>query len=157
MLGERADRDIVDTGFGQAPQILEGDIAGDLQPRPAVVQRDGLFEIVRREVVEQYPARAGFECLEELTRRLHLDLDILIRKSIIGLLQHQRDRTCCAYMILLDQDRIVEADAMVVSTAAQHGVFLCQTQAGQCLAGIKYAYARSLYSLYVTADQSGGS
>ena len=39
-------------------------------------------------------------------------------------------------MVFLDQNCIVQTQAMIAAAAALDGVFLCQTQAGKCFSGI---------------------
>ncbi len=47
------------------------------------------------------------------------------------------DATSGGDVVFLDQEGVVETDAMVVAAAAGYGVFLCQTQAGQGFAGVE--------------------
>ena len=51
-------------------------------------------------------------------------------------------------MVLLDQDRVVQAEAVVLPATAGYRVLLCQAQAGQRLARVQDARARALHHLH---------
>ena len=50
-------------------------------------------------------------------------------------------------MVFLDQERVVQADAVVVTAAAGDCVLLRQTQAGEGLAGVEQAHLGALYQV----------
>ncbi len=52
-----------------------------------------------------------------------------------GALQHRRDAAGDRDVVVLDQDRIVEAEAMIEAAAAAHRIFFQRAQAGGGLAG----------------------
>ncbi|MNF45227.1 hypothetical protein D3C84_263550 [compost metagenome] len=58
-------------------------------------------------------------------------------------------------VVFLDQEGIVEADAVVVAAAAGHGVFLRQAQAGQGLAGVEQFHLGAFDQLDIVADTGG--
>ena len=58
-------------------------------------------------------------------------------------------------MVLFDEHRVVQADAVVGAAAHAHGVFLRQAQAGQGLARVHDVGARALHSLDVGGGLGG--
>ncbi|MCY1412629.1 hypothetical protein D9M71_280410 [compost metagenome] len=58
-------------------------------------------------------------------------------------------------VVFLDEEGIVEADAVVVAAAAGHGVFLRQAQAGQGLAGVEEFHLGAFHQFHVVADAGG--
>ena len=52
-----------------------------------------------------------------------------------GALQHRCDAAGDGDVVVLDQDRIIQAEAMIEAAAAAHGVFLERAKAGRGLAG----------------------
>ena len=67
------------------------------------------------------------------------------------------DGAGCGDMVLLDQDAIVEAHAVVVAAATGDGIFLCPAHAGQCLAGIENPDVRPFDLFDITAGYGGGA
>ncbi|MCY1400096.1 hypothetical protein D9M71_151690 [compost metagenome] len=60
-------------------------------------------------------------------------------------------------VVFLDQEGVVEADAVVVAAAAGDRVFLRQTQAGQGLAGVEQFHAGAFHQVGVVAGAAGGA
>ncbi len=98
----------------------------------------------RRHVVEQHHLRAGVEGLVELRKRVDLDLD---RHHVTRMRSRSPHRGPDAPgshdVVVLDQDRIVEPEAMVDATAAAHGVLLERTQPRRGLARVGNARSRA--------------
>ena len=92
-------------------------------------------KIVERHVVEQHGVDARAQRLFELGKRVDLDLDL---DEMPDMAAHAPDRLGDAAgdgdMIVLDERRIVEAEAMVDPAARPHRVFLERTQERRRLA-----------------------
>ena len=152
MLRECADGDVVDACPGERAQVVSRDITGDLQSRPALVQRDGPFQVAMCKVVQQDTHGAGFEGFGKFIERLDLDLDPDVREAFDRLLQYLCDRAGGADVVFLDQHGIVETDTVIGAAATQHGVLLGQAQTRNGLASIQDAHARALYFLDIAFD-----
>ncbi|MNP07605.1 hypothetical protein D3C76_996340 [compost metagenome] len=60
-------------------------------------------------------------------------------------------------MVFLDQEGVVEADAVVVAAAAGDGVLLRQAQAGEGLAGVEQFHPGAFHQVGVVAGAGGGA
>ncbi|MNC22843.1 hypothetical protein D3C75_708500 [compost metagenome] len=58
-------------------------------------------------------------------------------------------------MVFLDQEGVVQADAVVVATAASHCILLRQAQAGQGLAGVQQAHLGAFHQVGQEARTGG--
>jgi len=101
-----------------------GDPAGRLGDRPAGNHHHGLAQIVNRHVVEQHSVRSKRQDLFQLGQRIDLDFDLDEMTDA-----HSRPLHCRANsagdgdVVVLDQDGIIEAEAMIEPTTGAHGVF----------------------------------
>ena len=135
---QRADRHEVGAGRGQLGHALERDAAGDLDLRAAARPADGLANLgrstcCRRRTMSAPAASASSTCVE----RLRFDLD---RQP--GPVPRARvDRGLHAAgqpdVVVLDQDRVEQADAMVRRAAGADGVFLQRAQRRRRLARVE--------------------
>lgn len=60
-------------------------------------------------------------------------------------------------MIFLDQERIVETDAVILAAAAKHSILLSGAQAGEGLAGVEDGDVATGYRVRVAAGGGGGA
>ena len=60
-------------------------------------------------------------------------------------------------MIFLDQERIVETDAVILAAAAKHSILLSGAQAGEGLAGVEDGDAATGYRVRIAAGGGGGA
>src|SRR5262249_32333741 len=75
------------------------------------------------------------EHLLELSERVDLDLDLdQVASRALGALEHRPNAAGDGDMIVLDQDRVIETETMIVTAAAAHRVFLQRAQTGRGLA-----------------------
>jgi hypothetical protein len=79
-----------------------------------------------------------------------------LRPIARGLLQRRGDAAGGHDVVFLDQDAVIEAEAVVGAAAAGDGVFLRQAQAGQGLAGVDDACAGAGHGVDVEARDGGG-
>ena len=121
--------------------------------RAAGGQRDGVAELVRRHVVEQDPVGAGVERLGDLVQRVALDLDGKTGRPRAR--DRLGDRAGDAQVVVLDQDAVVEAEAMVRAAAAADGVLLELAQARRRLAGVEDRRAGAVDRVDVAAGERG--
>ena len=73
----------------------------------------------------------------------------------LGALEHGRDAARDRDVVVLDQDRVVEAEAVIEAAAAAHRVFLQRAQAGRGLAGAADPRARCARSASTNARGRG--
>ncbi len=133
---DRAGRQIIDAGLGDRRGGFKRDPARGFEHQLAGDHLDRGAHVVRAHVVEQRHIRAArVQHLAQLIERIDLDLD-LHQMSGDGLraLEHGRDAARDRDVVVLDQDRVVEAEAMIEAAAAAHRVFLQRAQAGRRLA-----------------------
>ena len=93
----------------------------------------------------------------DLGQGLDLDLHRQPPRQGAGGVQGSGDGTGRQDVILLDQDGVVEAQPMVVTAPATHGVLLRQTQARDGLAGIKQAHRQVGDHLGITVCPGSGA
>ncbi len=143
VLGQAAHRDIVDSRLGDLPDTHQVDVAGRLQAGTSMRHLNRLAEIVQTEVIEQDMGCASRQCLAQLGKGLDLDLDLHPGGCTMGRHDRLSDGACGHDVVLLEQDRIVEAHAMVMATAATDRILLLHTQAGHRLAGIEDTHGKA--------------
>ena len=96
-------------------------------------------------VVEQHRVREpDLDHLAQLIERVDLDLDLdQMAGGGLGALEHGADAARDRDVVVLDQDRVVEAEAVIEAAAAAHGVFLERAQPRRGLARAADARARA--------------
>ena len=125
---ERADGDEVDAGLGDRADGVERDAAGRLELGAAGDERDGARELGRRHVVEQDPVGAGVERLAHLRRASRTRPRPAGRSPGRGATASAIDAGE-PQVVVLDQDAVVEAEAVVRAAAAADRVLLERAQA----------------------------
>ena len=136
---QRADRDEVGAGRGQLRDALERHAAGDLDLRAAAraarpPRESRRCDMLSTRTMSAPAASASSTCVE----RLRLDLD---RQARADARARARPRACDAAgepdVVVLDQDRVEEADAMVRRAAGAHRVLLERAQRRRRLARVE--------------------
>ena len=103
--------------------------------RAAVDEQHGRVELRQRHVVEQQDVGAGLERGADVVERLALDLD---RHAVALCAAHGLgDAAAEPQVVVLDQDAVVQAEAMVRAAAAAHGELLQRAQARRRLARVE--------------------
>ncbi len=147
-----------DAGLGNGADAIEADAPRGFKLGLAVGQPDRFGHLVQRHVVEQDHARAGVERRAKLFQRLDFDLDEHVgRRDALRLGQHFGHSASGDDVVFLDQDAVVEADAVVGAAADADRVFLCQPQAGQGLAGVDDLGAGAGHGVDIAAGEGGGA
>src|SRR3984957_20463515 len=134
-MGEPADGDEVDARLRNPPCGLGRNAARGLADRAVADHSDAALEIVQRHIVEEHGVDADAERLFELSERVDLDLDLDKVADIgAGAADSLRDRTRDRDVVVLDQNRIVEAEAVIGAAASAHRIFLDRAQERRRLA-----------------------
>src|SRR5438067_10956839 len=136
-VGEGTRGQVSDAGFRNCRRSLERDAAGCFDDEPAAHHRDGLAHGLQIEIVDEHDVgESNVEYLFKLFKRVDFDLDLdEMPGGAFGALQHRRYSASDGDVIVLDQDRVIEAETMIVAAAAAHGVLLQRAQSGRSLAG----------------------
>ncbi len=157
VLGEVADGDVVHAGFGDDPQTVQGDAARGLQTGAARDQAHGLTQGIGGEVVEEQMGSAGRQGLFDLGEGFDLDLHQQTASQGTGGVEGGGDGARRQDMVFLDEDGIMQSQAVVVTTATAHGVFLGQPQARDGLAGVEEAHRQIGDGKSIPAGAGGGA
>jgi hypothetical protein len=104
---------------------------------PAARPRDRGAGCIQIEVVEQGNVGAPGDRFFELRQGFHLDLQGAVGVQLPGPFDGSPDAARGGNMVFLDQERVEQADPMVVAATAAHRVLLGQAQARNGLTGIE--------------------
>src|SRR5690242_16193517 len=157
VLGQRADGDAVDAGFGDGADAFEVDAAGDFQWHAAGGEGDGFAQHRVREFIQQHTVGARFDRLAQFVQRFHSAVEEYAGARGARGADRVGNAARGGDVVFLDQDRIVKADAVVVAAAATHGVFLRKAQARDGLAGIEDFRAGAADGVDIGARHRGGA
>ena len=120
-VSDPARRDQIDPGGGDRRRALAGDPARGFGHRAAGDHRDGAAQRVGVHVVEQHRVDPVFERLGELVERIDFELDL---DEMPGMgarpLERRPDPAGDRHVVVLDQHRVVEAEAVVGAPAQAH-------------------------------------
>ena len=96
------------------------------------------------------------QCVLKLGQAVDLDLDLhQVAGGRPGAAHSLGDRAAGRDVVVLDQDRVIEAEAVIDPAAATHRVFLQRAQAGRGLAGIDDPRARAFHGVHIGPGQGG--
>ena len=145
---DSADADEVHARLGDGADGGEIHAAAGLGLRASGDEGDGGAELVGGHVVEEDDVRAGVHGLGDLIKSVRFNFDFELRIARTGTLDGGGDgvRLLVAQgseMVVLDENEIVEADAMIASAPAGDGVFLEAPPAGRGLARVENLGARA--------------
>ena len=123
--------------------------------RPPVMA-DRLPQLLDRHVVEQDGIHADRENLFKLGQRVDLDLDL---DEVAGMRFRALDRGSDVAgqrdVVVLDQDGVVEAKAVIAAAAGADRVFFQRAQSGRGLAGADDARLGALRGRYQRGRRGG--
>ena len=136
-MGQRADRNQIDAGFGYSRDGLQRHAAGGLNNHAPANHRHGLAQIAERHIVEQHHIGAFRQNLAQLLQRVDLDLDFYqMAFKILSGAQRALYAAGDGDVVVLDQYRVVEAEAVIGAAAASHRVFFKCAQQRRGLARV---------------------
>ena len=137
---ERSHGDEVDPGAATVAHVVEGDPAGGLErrdgpvgPSGGVARRDRGAQLLEAHVVEQQAVGAGVERLGDLGGVAALDLDLALGIGLTGAPDRSGQAARERDVVLLDQDRVVQAHAVVRPPPAATAAFSSARRPGVVL------------------------
>jgi hypothetical protein len=143
--------------LGDGGDAAQGDAPRGLQLSTPLGELHRFPHHAHGEIVEEDELGAGLQGLAQLPQVFHLDLDGGAGGGeLAGLLQGPVDAAGGQDVVFLDQDAVVEADALVLAAADLDRVLLGQAQARQGLAGIEDFRLAALYRFHVAPRGGGG-
>lgn len=137
VLGHGADGNVVHPGFGNRPQGAFIDSATGFQLGLAGIQAHGLAHIVQAQFVEHDDVGSGCQRFLQLLKAFHFHFHRLARGDLVGGADGLGDAPAGSDMVFLDQEGVIQADAVVMAAATSDCVLLRQAQAWEGLAGIQ--------------------
>jgi len=158
VLGEGADRYVVDASLGDHPQTLKRDPTGGLEQRrvsSGAVQCHRFAHHGQLEIIEHDDVGTRLERLLQLIDVLDLDLNAQTRRARARGAHRGPDRAGRRDVIFLDQHQVVESHAVIAAATASHRVLLCATQPRQGLAGVEDPTAGSRHRAHVMLSRGG--
>src|SRR4051794_4906823 len=150
-MGERADGDEVDACLRNAADRLERDPTRRLGRGAAGDQLHSVAELARRHVVEQDRLGSAFERGAYIVERLALDLHP--QTVPLSATHGFGDTACEPYVVVLDQDRVEEAEAVVGAAARTDRELLERAEPGRRLARVEDLCIRAGDGVDVAASQ----
>lgn len=150
-MGDRADGDEVGFGFGVGANGVEGDAAGEFGGGAAVDVADPFGGLRRGEVVEEEALCAAGEGFVEFFARADFDFGGLGLDTF----ESGADTTGGGDVIVLDEDGVVQTEAMVGDAAGRGGLFFEQAETGSSFAGIEDADAGAFDSADIARGEGG--
>jgi len=168
-VGERADADEVDSGFGVGADVGENDAAGGFGGDPLrgtvlgvgsvcflADAFDGSLDLLGGHVVEENGFGTVGECLLELVRGAHLDLNALAFSAVLkGAGEDGGQAAAEGDVVVLDEDAGGEIDAVVGASAALDRVLIEDAEAGDGFTGVEDAGVGTLNGVDVMAGKGG--
>ena len=137
-MGERADGDVVDAGFGVGAHVAQVDEAADLQAGAPCCSIHGGLDLGPRHVVQQDELGSGGEGFVELTQGV--DFDLNANAVPVGRMCNAQGDSHTAGrgdVVVLDENGVEEAEAVVDAAAQGDGVFVQRAKTRDGLAGVE--------------------
>lgn len=156
-MGQGTDRNIVDPGFGDRPHVLQGHAAGGLEPSPTMHQAHRLGQHFNAHVVQQEARNARVERFPDVLQRSGFDLDLEGGPGAPRPPDGLRKGAGEVHVVVLDQDHVVEAEAMVGAASPGDGEFVKGAQPRGRLSGIENPGVRAGDGIDESAGQRGDS
>ena len=138
---ERADRDEVSASRRQFRHPSQRDAAGDFGSRLAAALPHGRDDVCRRQVVEQHDVRACLERRIDFAQALSFDFDGQVQIRGSHALHRTHDSTGETHVVVLDQNPVVEPEAVIGAPTRAHGVLLQDAHQRRRLAGVEHGDA----------------
>ncbi len=149
--GARGDE--VRSGFGVRSHVVEGDAAGDLHARPPCQMPDQFRRAGGGKVIQQQVRRARGERFIRFGLRADFHLDDGVRRAAPLRAKRQSALDGGAYssrrgdVVVLNQNRVEQADAMIPDAARRGRPLFQQPQAGRGFPGVQDAGGRAAHRI----------
>src|SRR5215472_1468595 len=121
-MGERADRDEVGAGFRELGNPFERHAAGDFDLCAARGSRHRRADLRGGHIVNEYRVGAPVQRLVDLRQCLRFDLDRQIGMRPASSIDRRGDTTGEPHVVVLDEHRVEQPDAMIRRAAHAHRV-----------------------------------
>src|SRR5579872_6786157 len=144
-VGDGAGGNEIGPGFGEGANVFERNTAGDLGLRAVIDEANFDSGLLRRHVVEQQSVSSTGKRVFDFGSGADLDFDRFLGGP--GALDRGADAAGQPDMVVLDQDRIVQAHAVIHGSARGGGHFFQDAEAGGGLARIENTDAGAFYGL----------
>src|SRR5262245_39902378 len=161
-MSQSADGDQIYSGFCEQSNVREIDSARGFEHRAALIffaltnNLDRLLNYLGSHIVEQQNVGSRVESFFDLFERGDLDFDLMqMSRDLARAVDGAGDATHHRQVIVLDQDAVIESQAVVASAADRHGVFFKHSQSGSRLARVHDLRFRSRDGLNVLARHGG--
>src|SRR5512137_1490793 len=146
-MGQRADGNEVNPGFGDTADCFQGDITGGFQFCLPCSDTDGFRHLFGSHIVEQDPFDVDGKSLPDVFQGSGFHLDLQTASGSAGALYRFSYGTGIVNMIILYKDHVVQADTVVLPTTALDGQFVQGAQTGGGLARIEDDRLRPAYGV----------
>jgi hypothetical protein len=137
-VGKSAAAHEIDPGFGYGAHGFKADTPGSLQNDAAFDDRDGLPQHIQRKIVEKHYVGPGSDGFGKLPGVFHFDFDAQCMGSALA---RATDRflytSRCRDMVVLDQDTVGQAEAVIPASSVPHGFLFQASPQGGCLSCIE--------------------
>src|SRR5579884_4307041 len=142
---DRARRDEIGAALGVRARSMGRDAAGQLHCRPSINGANPLRGFLRHEVVEEDVLCSMSQGLIELLPRAHFDLDG--HSAVLRSLHRLGNAAGRGYVIVLDQNGVEQAHAMILRAAGLGRHFLQPPQPRCRFARIEHATFRAFHGV----------
>lgn len=157
-LGDAADGNIVNPGFGDRPDGLKRHPARSFELDPAFILFDREAELIQAHIIQQQPVRPGLDRVLGLLERVAFDGDADGAGGDVEIPRggdRRLDAANAGDVVILDQHPVIEPHAVVHRPAEAAGVFGQLAIAGNGFAGVEQAAFGMFDLAHIGAGQGG--
>jgi hypothetical protein len=155
-MGESAAAHEIDPGLGYCAHGFEAYAPGSLQKDAAFAYRDSLPQNIQLKIVKKHYVGPGGDCLIKLLDVFHFDFDAQgMGRSFARAAHHFLYASRCRNMIVLDQDAVGQAEAVIPAASVPHGFLFQASPQWGCLSSIEQLTPGPGYGVRHFARQSG--
>ena len=147
---ECADGDSVDACLGDLPHVLESDAARRFERNDAANMLHGGLQLRRGHVVEEDEVGMRGKSFFELGGVSNLDHDSLRHLARADPFDRGADRCGAIDVIVLDQEHVIQADAVILAATTNHRVFIERAKSRRRFSRIENLRSRSRNGVDVT-------
>ena len=126
ILGQRPNRHIVHARLGNCTQGVFVYPARGFQFGLALGEGDGLAHFVQAQFVQHDDVGPGIQCLAQFFQAFYFNFHRLARGNLVSSSHGLGDAATGGDVVSLNNEGVIQADAVIVSAALGDGVFLRQ-------------------------------